>query len=342
MVMGMIPINYNCKICDKIDVKMRRRTAQVERISRWQRENGNDGMYPLTGIAAHRSQTSQERLSRTPIVNVRKRPESIAGAAIPQIRVQKVNGDLPESIRDDSATSHTDSTRNDVNRSTNLKRKEPHESNGTAPPLDISRSMTLKRSDVGAVPSNVNRKDVGTILQGISAREMAGKGSMPYQPQSKRQKQFSFMHQSKNILPGPIMESASKLTRPKICMKNTIAEDCSNQTLIRRKLLTCIMAQHKNSKHGASERASTPSQGSTISKHNPKRDSHVHTSSSRQVPAPKTGQTIHTQPQTRRPGANAKSFKYSIAKAMDYIRQLDGEIYELSCKRTSRLQAIGH
>jgi len=35
-------------------------------------------------------------------------------------------------------------------------------------------------------------------------------------------------------------------------------------------------------------------------------------------------------------------FRASIDKAMDIIRNLDGEIYELSCERNRRLQSIGH
>jgi len=35
-------------------------------------------------------------------------------------------------------------------------------------------------------------------------------------------------------------------------------------------------------------------------------------------------------------------FRASIDKAMDIIRCLDSEIYELSCERNRRLQAIGH
>lgn len=35
-------------------------------------------------------------------------------------------------------------------------------------------------------------------------------------------------------------------------------------------------------------------------------------------------------------------FRASIDKAMEIIRNLDGEIYELSCERNRRLQSIGH
>lgn len=38
LVMQTIPTGTKCKLCEKIDTKMRRRTAEVDRIGRWQRE----------------------------------------------------------------------------------------------------------------------------------------------------------------------------------------------------------------------------------------------------------------------------------------------------------------
>jgi hypothetical protein len=38
LVMQTIPTGTKCKLCDKIETKMRRRTAEVDRIGRWQRE----------------------------------------------------------------------------------------------------------------------------------------------------------------------------------------------------------------------------------------------------------------------------------------------------------------
>lgn len=38
LVMQTIPTGTKCKLCDKIDTKMRRRAAEVDRIGRWQRE----------------------------------------------------------------------------------------------------------------------------------------------------------------------------------------------------------------------------------------------------------------------------------------------------------------
>ena len=35
-----IPVNQKCKLCDKIDVKTRRRAREEERISRWSKEGG--------------------------------------------------------------------------------------------------------------------------------------------------------------------------------------------------------------------------------------------------------------------------------------------------------------
>lgn len=38
LVMQTIPTGTKCKLCDKIETKMRRRNAEVDRIGRWQRE----------------------------------------------------------------------------------------------------------------------------------------------------------------------------------------------------------------------------------------------------------------------------------------------------------------
>ncbi|KAF2027639.1 hypothetical protein EK21DRAFT_26201, partial [Setomelanomma holmii] len=38
LVMNTIPVGTGCKLCNKIDTKMRRRAAEVDRIGRWQRE----------------------------------------------------------------------------------------------------------------------------------------------------------------------------------------------------------------------------------------------------------------------------------------------------------------
>jgi len=38
LIMQTIPTSTQCKLCDKIDTKMRRRAAEVDRIARWQRE----------------------------------------------------------------------------------------------------------------------------------------------------------------------------------------------------------------------------------------------------------------------------------------------------------------
>lgn len=39
LVMHTIPTGTKCKLCDKIDTKMRRRAAEVDRIGRWSREH---------------------------------------------------------------------------------------------------------------------------------------------------------------------------------------------------------------------------------------------------------------------------------------------------------------
>ena len=38
LIMSTVPVGTKCKLCEKIDTKMRRRQAEVERISRWNRE----------------------------------------------------------------------------------------------------------------------------------------------------------------------------------------------------------------------------------------------------------------------------------------------------------------
>ena len=40
LIMQTVPVCQKCKLCEKIDTKMRRRGAEVERIKRWQREGG--------------------------------------------------------------------------------------------------------------------------------------------------------------------------------------------------------------------------------------------------------------------------------------------------------------
>lgn len=40
LIMTTVPVSQKCKLCEKIDTKMRRRAAEVERINRWQREGG--------------------------------------------------------------------------------------------------------------------------------------------------------------------------------------------------------------------------------------------------------------------------------------------------------------
>lgn len=38
LIMQTIPCAQKCKLCEKIDTKLRRRAAEVDRIGRWQRE----------------------------------------------------------------------------------------------------------------------------------------------------------------------------------------------------------------------------------------------------------------------------------------------------------------
>lgn len=38
LIMQTVPVGQKCKLCDKIETKQRRRSAEVDRIRRWQRE----------------------------------------------------------------------------------------------------------------------------------------------------------------------------------------------------------------------------------------------------------------------------------------------------------------
>ena len=38
LIMQTLPSAQKCKLCEKIETKMRRREAEVDRINRWQRE----------------------------------------------------------------------------------------------------------------------------------------------------------------------------------------------------------------------------------------------------------------------------------------------------------------
>lgn len=38
LIMQTVPTGTKCKLCEKIETKMRRRGAEVDRIGRWQRE----------------------------------------------------------------------------------------------------------------------------------------------------------------------------------------------------------------------------------------------------------------------------------------------------------------
>lgn len=40
LVMSTLHVHQKCKLCDKIETKMRRRAAEVDRIHRWQRDGG--------------------------------------------------------------------------------------------------------------------------------------------------------------------------------------------------------------------------------------------------------------------------------------------------------------
>lgn len=40
LIMTTVPVHQKCKLCDKLDTKQRRRSAEMDRISRWQREGG--------------------------------------------------------------------------------------------------------------------------------------------------------------------------------------------------------------------------------------------------------------------------------------------------------------
>lgn len=38
LIMQTVPVGQKCRLCEKIDTKMRRRGAEVDRVNRWQRE----------------------------------------------------------------------------------------------------------------------------------------------------------------------------------------------------------------------------------------------------------------------------------------------------------------
>lgn len=38
LIMTTVPVHQKCKLCEKIETKQRRRAAEVDRITRWQRE----------------------------------------------------------------------------------------------------------------------------------------------------------------------------------------------------------------------------------------------------------------------------------------------------------------
>lgn len=40
LVMSTLPVQQKCRLCDKIETKCRRRAAEMDRISRWEREGG--------------------------------------------------------------------------------------------------------------------------------------------------------------------------------------------------------------------------------------------------------------------------------------------------------------
>ena len=40
LVMSTLPVHQNCKICEKIHTKLRRRKKEVDNVNRWQREGG--------------------------------------------------------------------------------------------------------------------------------------------------------------------------------------------------------------------------------------------------------------------------------------------------------------
>lgn len=39
LIMQTVSVDQKCKLCEKIDTKMRRRAAEVERIDKWQKQS---------------------------------------------------------------------------------------------------------------------------------------------------------------------------------------------------------------------------------------------------------------------------------------------------------------
>ena len=40
LIMQTVPCREKCKLCEKLDTKQRRRSAEMDRIQRWQKEGG--------------------------------------------------------------------------------------------------------------------------------------------------------------------------------------------------------------------------------------------------------------------------------------------------------------
>ncbi|KAF2129777.1 hypothetical protein P153DRAFT_273341, partial [Dothidotthia symphoricarpi CBS 119687] len=70
LIMQILPTGRNCKLCEKIATKMRRRAAEVDRIDRWQMEGHkfrasiNKSMEMIRGLDSEIYELSCERNRR--------------------------------------------------------------------------------------------------------------------------------------------------------------------------------------------------------------------------------------------------------------------------------------
>ena len=64
-IMQMLLVSQKCKLCEKIDAKQRRRTAEAERILRWRREGGKftASIDPSLSIVKTREKSSNDLAS---------------------------------------------------------------------------------------------------------------------------------------------------------------------------------------------------------------------------------------------------------------------------------------
>jgi len=74
LVMQTLPVNNKCKLCEKIDTKLRRRQTECERITRWQKEGSKfrasieKSLEMIAGLDAEIQELYQEKQRRLQMV----------------------------------------------------------------------------------------------------------------------------------------------------------------------------------------------------------------------------------------------------------------------------------